>query len=94
MSFFLKIFEFYYNYLSFLEDNTMDKDYMRSVSDLDQAGAHLSQFATMLFTYHHALTESGFQRSEALELVRELQNVLFAQAFNLGPNTNQSDEDF
>lgn len=67
---------------------------MRSVSDLDQAGAHLSQFAGMLFTYHHALTESGFQRTEALELVRELQNLLFTQAFNFGPNPNKSEDDF
>lgn len=67
---------------------------MRSVSDLDQAGAHLSQFASMLYTYHHALTESGFQRTEALELVRELQNLLFAQAFNFGPNKKDIDEEF
>lgn len=72
----------------------MDKDYIRSVSDLDQAAAHLSQFASMLYTYHHALTESGFQRTEALELVRELQNLLFAQAFNLGPERRESDEEF
>lgn len=71
----------------------MDKEYMRSVSDLDQAGAHLGQFATMLYTYHHSLTESGFQRTEALELVRELQTLLFQQAFNFGPNS-KSDEDF
>jgi len=71
----------------------MDKDYAKAVSNFEQAGAHLGNFATLLFTYHKSLCESGFQRDEALELVRELQTTLFAQAFNFGPQPSQDDDD-
>lgn len=70
----------------------MDKDYAKAISTFEQAGAHLGQFAGMLQAYHKSLCESGFQRSEALELVRELQTTLFAQAFNFGPNHLNDDE--
>lgn len=69
----------------------MDKDYVKAVSAFEQAGAHLSNFASMLFTYHKSLCESGFQRDESLELVRELQTTLFAQAFNFGPSEDQDE---
>jgi hypothetical protein len=62
----------------------MDKNYARAVSNFEQAGAHLGNFAVLLHTYHKSLCEAGFQRDEALELVRELQSTLFSQAFNLG----------
>lgn len=69
----------------------MDKDYIKSVSNLEQAGAHFAQFAIMLHSYHKSLCDAGFQRDEALELVRELQTTMFAEAFNFGP-TNQDDD--
>ena len=70
----------------------MDKDYMKSVSAFDQAGSHLSNFSGLLFTYHKSLCEAGFQRDEALVLVKELQATLFAQAFNFGPKPDTDDE--
>lgn len=66
----------------------MDKDHIKSISAMEQAGAHFGQFAAMLASYHKSLCEAGFQRDEALELVRELQTTLFAQAFNFGPKTD------
>lgn len=71
----------------------MDKEYAKAVSNFEQAGAHLGNFATLLFTYHKSLCDSGFKRDEALELVRELQTTLFAQAFNFGPQQKQDDDD-
>lgn len=71
----------------------MDKDYMKAVSNFEQAGAHLGQFAALLATYHKSLCEAGFQRDEALELVRELQTTLFAQAFNFGPQASHDDDE-
>jgi hypothetical protein len=70
----------------------MDQDYAKAISAFEQAGAHLGQFAAMLQTYHKSLCEAGFQRTEALELVRELQTTLFAAAFNFGPTASQDDE--
>lgn len=86
-------------YLSFQESNNhivkeefMDKDYIRAVSNFDQAGAHLGNFAMLLSTYHKALCEAGFQRDEALQLVKEMQKTLFDQAFNMGPQNSSDDE--
>lgn len=61
----------------------MDKN-LKAISAFEQAGAHLGNFATLLQTYHKSLCNAGFQRDEALELVREFQKTLFSQAFNLG----------
>lgn len=71
----------------------MDKDYIKAIAAYEQAGANLANFATMLFTYHKALCDSGFQRDEALVLVKELQAILFGQAFNFGPQQQTDDED-
>lgn len=70
----------------------MDKDYIRAVSNFDQAGAHLGNFAMLLSTYHKALCEAGFMRDEALELVKDMQKTLFDQAFNTGPQSQSDDE--
>jgi hypothetical protein len=69
----------------------MDKDYIKAISSFEQASAHLSQFAGMLSSYHKSLCSSGFQRDEALELVRELQTILFNQAFNFGSNIEEDE---
>jgi len=71
----------------------MDKNYAKAVSNFEQAGAHLGNFATLLHTYHKSLCEAGFQRDEALELVRELQSTLFTQAFNFGPQQNEDEDE-
>jgi hypothetical protein len=69
----------------------MDKDYIKSISEFEQAGAHFKQFAAMLYSYHKSLCDTGFQRDEALQLVRELQTIMFSQAFNLGPANEEDD---
>lgn len=71
----------------------MDKDQARSISAFEQAGAHLGNFAGLLFAYHKSLCDAGFQRDEAISLVRELQKTLFEQAFNFGPTNNDFEED-
>jgi len=71
----------------------MDKDYAKAVSSFEQAGAHLGNFASLLFTYHESLCKAGFQRDEALELVRELQATLFAQAFNSGSKKDEYEDE-
>jgi hypothetical protein len=71
----------------------MDKDYMKQISAYEQAGANLGNFAGMLHTYHKSLCEAGFQRDEALVLVKELQSILFGQAFNFGPQQSDEDDD-
>lgn len=70
----------------------MDKDYLRSVSNFEQAGAHLGNFAGLLCTYHKSLCDAGFLRNEALELVKQLQTILFNQAMNLGKSEEDEDE--
>lgn len=75
-----------------VEEEIMDKDYIRAVSNFDQAGAHLGNFATLLATYHKALCEAGFQRDEALELVKVMQQTLFDQAFNMGSQSSSDDD--
>ena len=69
----------------------MDKDYLKAISSFEQAGAHLGNFASLLFTYHKSLCDAGFQRDEALQLVKQLQTILFHQAFNSA--TKNQDED-
>lgn len=70
----------------------MNKDEARKIAAFEQFGAHLNNFADMLFEYFKSLTMAGFQRDESLQLVVELQKILFTQAFNTG--TSQPDEDF
>lgn len=53
------------------------------ISAFEQSAGFLGEFATMLAAYHLQLCEKGFQRPEALVLVKELQAILFSQAFNL-----------
>lgn len=72
----------------------MNPEYAKMVSDFDQAGANLGHFAQMLGAYHGHLCTSGFQRDEALILVKELQMILFSHAFNFAPKpTVEEDEE-
>lgn len=67
----------------------MDQNHAKMISSFEQAGAHLGVFATLLFSYHKSLCESGFLRDEALVLVQNLQAMIFAQAFNFGPKSEE-----
>lgn len=66
---------------------------IQQVAAFEQAGAHLSNFAGMLATYHQSLCSAGFQRDEALVLTKELQTILFSQAFNFGPTPDEDAEE-
>jgi hypothetical protein len=66
-----------------------DKDYIKTLSALEQAGAHMGPFAAFMHTYHNSLCEAGFTRDEALVLVRDLQTTLFVQGFNLGKRSEE-----
>lgn len=69
----------------------MDKQYANMIHSFEQGGAMLEHFAGLLGTYHSHLCNNGFNRDEALQLVIQLQGVIFTQAFNLGP-TQEDDE--
>ena len=70
----------------------MSKEYSKMISDFDQTSASLGLFAGLLAVYHSNLCEKGFLRPEALVLVKELQSILFAQAFNMPPEKTDEDE--
>jgi hypothetical protein len=50
------------------------------IAEVDQLTAALNTRATVLYVYFHSLTTGGFQRTEALELVRDYQVHLDEQA--------------
>ncbi len=60
-----------------------NSDFFKNISDMEQAAANLGQFANFLSTYHKSLCDSGFQRSEALNLVKDFQKVLFKRCFEI-----------
>lgn len=62
---------------------------IQQVAAFEQAGAHLGNFAGVLATYHQSLCSAGFQRDEALVLTKDLQAILFSQAFNFGPTHDE-----
>jgi len=68
-----------------------ENEYLKALSAFEQAGAHLTPFASMLATYHASLCQAGFQRPEALELVKSMQQILFTKAFNLVPPTDEEE---
>lgn len=69
----------------------MDRDEAKRIAAFEQLGAHLSNFAGMIYEYFKHLNMAGFQRDEALQLVIEIQQILFEQAFKSPPST---EEDF
>lgn len=70
----------------------MDRQYANMIHSFEQGGAMLEHFAGLLGTYHQHLCTKGFQRDEALQLVAQLQDIIFTQAFNLGPPQDLEDE--
>lgn len=71
----------------------MDREEAKKIAAFEQMGAQLSNYAGMIFEYFKHLNMAGFQRDEALQLVIELQNILFEQAFK-SPPTNEIDDEF
>lgn len=64
-------------------------DYLKKLSAFEQAAAEIRPIANVLATYFTALTENGFNRVEALNLVGMLQSKIFDAAFNnMGPQDN------
>jgi len=71
----------------------MNKDEAKMISTFEQSAAYLGEFAGMLAAYQNQLVQQGFQRPEALELVKDLQSILFSQTFKMGPpQTDEEDE--
>lgn len=67
-------------------------DYFKKLSAFEQAAAEIRPIANVLATYFTALIESGFTRTEALELVNMLQSKIFDAAFdNFKPKDDLSD---
>lgn len=67
-------------------------NYAKMIHAFDQGGAMLEHFAGLLGQYHSHLCNKGFQRDEALQLVKELQVIIFTQAFNIGPTEDEDNE--
>ncbi len=67
----------------------MDKEHLKMISAFEQGAGFLGEFASLLAAYHSQLCDKGFQRPEALVLVKELQSILFSQSFNLTPPTDE-----
>ena len=67
-------------------------DYLKKLAAFEQAAAELRPIAGVLSSYFNALVESGFARSEALNLTSALQSKIFdAGLNNLGQNTEEDD---
>lgn len=66
-----------------------DPDFFKRISDFEQAAANFSQFAVFLGAYHKSLCESGFTREESVDLVKQLQTILFKKCFDINyPDDN------
>jgi hypothetical protein len=73
----------------------MQDKHLRTLAAFEQVGAFLNIFATFLYSYHKDLVVAGFQRDEALVLVKQIQSVIFKEAFNSSPSAEEGsiDED-
>lgn len=60
----------------------MNEKQMKTLAAFEQVGAFLNIFANFLYSYHKDLVNAGFQRTEALKLVRQLQATIFKESFN------------
>jgi|APGre2960657373_1045057.scaffolds.fasta_scaffold00986_9 hypothetical protein len=60
----------------------MDDDHLWDIHKFDQASASLKPVAALLALYHKNLCESGFNRNEAISLVKQFQCILLKKAFN------------
>ena len=69
----------------------MNDKHMRTVSAFEQASAFLGIYAQFLFAYHRDLCNAGFQREEALLLVKEIPQMMFVEALKF--NGAIEDED-
>lgn len=69
----------------------MKDEHIKAIAMFEQAGAFLNIFATFLYSYHNSLCEAGFNRREALVLVKKLQDKMFSDAFGGGSKKNIDD---
>lgn len=71
----------------------MNDKHLRLVAAFEQAGAFLNIFSTFLFSYHKDLCSAGFRPEESLALVKEMQRIMFVNAFKeLGPEVDETEE--
>ena len=72
----------------------MNDKHLKMLAAFEQAGAFLNLFATFLFSYHKSLCDAGFQRAEALVLVKKMQTIMFDNAFTgMKPGSEDDDSD-
>ena len=69
-----------------MSDNS---DYLKRLAAFEQASAGLRPIASVLYSYMAGLTAAGFQRSEALVLVQDLQENILKIALNQGPDIEE-----
>jgi hypothetical protein len=74
-----------------LRGKTMKDKHIRTIAAFEQVGAFLNIFANFLYSYHKDLVKAGFQRDEALKLVRELQATIFKESFNSSASPENND---
>ncbi len=71
----------------------MNDKHLRLVAAFEQAGAFLNVFSAFLFSYHKDLCNAGFRPEESLALVKDMQRIMFGNAFKeLGPDVDDMEE--
>jgi hypothetical protein len=66
-----------------------NSDYLKRLAAFEQAAANLRPITSVLYSYMTGLTAAGFQRSEALVLVQNLQDMILKIALNQGPEIEE-----
>lgn len=66
-----------------------NSDYLRRLAAFEQAAANFRQIASVLGSVMASLLENGFNRSEALVLVRDVQKQIFEISLNQGNDTSE-----
>ncbi len=70
-----------------------NSDFFKRISDFEQAAANIGQLANFLGSYHKSLCESGFNREESIQLVKQFQTTLFKKCFDIKPPEENNYDD-
>lgn len=63
----------------------MDDEHLWNIHNFDQISSNLKPVATLLAVYHKSLCEAGFERREAISLVKQFQLIMLKRAFDQAP---------
>ena len=58
-------------------------EYFRYLHSFEQAAANMRPITSLLGSYMNSLVENGFSRTEALQLVLRLQEMILASAWDI-----------